>query len=52
MVEGGTRAFDLAILHAAQSFRVSRTWLADVMRDLSGMGSTVVLTLFTIVAVG
>jgi undecaprenyl-diphosphatase len=52
MIEGDTRAFDLAMLHAAQSFRVSHTWVSEVMRDLSGLGSTVVLTLFTLVAVG
>jgi undecaprenyl-diphosphatase len=52
MVEGDTRAFDVAILRAAQSFRVDHTWVAEVMRDLSGLGSTAVLTLFTLVAVG
>jgi undecaprenyl-diphosphatase len=52
MVEGDTRAFDLAILRAAQSFRAGHTWVAEVMRDLSGLGSTAVLTLFTAVAVG
>jgi undecaprenyl-diphosphatase len=52
MVEGETRDFDVAILRAAQSFRVGHTWVAEVMRDLSGLGSTAVLTLFTVVAVG
>ena len=27
-------------------------WLAEVMRDLSGLGSTIVLTLFTLATVG
>jgi len=52
MVEGDTRAFDVAILRAAQTFRVGHTWVAEVMRDLSGLGSTAVLTLFTVVAIG
>jgi undecaprenyl-diphosphatase len=52
MVEGDTRAFDVAILRAAQTFRGSHTWVAEVMRDLSGLGSTAVLTLFTVIAVG
>jgi undecaprenyl-diphosphatase len=42
----------MAVLRAAQSFRVGHPWVAEVMRDLSGLGSTVVLTLFTVVAVG
>jgi undecaprenyl-diphosphatase len=52
VVEGDTRAFDVAILRAAQSFRASHTWMAEVMRDLSGLGSTAVLTQFTVMAVG
>ena len=52
MMEGDTRAFDITILHAAQSLRLGHPWLAEVMRDLSGLGSTTVLTLFTVVAVG
>lgn len=52
MVEGDTRAFDTQILRAAQSLRSAQTWLAEVMRDLSGLGSTAVLTLFTAVTVG
>jgi undecaprenyl-diphosphatase len=50
MVEGDTRTFDMAMLRAAQSLRVAHPWLADVMRDPSGLGSTTVLTLFTLIA--
>ena len=52
MVEGDTRAFDVATLRAAQSFRVGPTWVAEVMRDLGWLGSTALLTMFTVVAVG
>jgi len=52
MAEGDTRTFDMAILRAAQSLRVAHPWLADVMRDLSGLGSTTVLILFTAVTAG
>jgi undecaprenyl-diphosphatase len=52
MVEGDTHAFDVAVLRAAQNFRVGHAWVAEAMRDLSGLGSTAVLTLFTVVAVG
>ena len=52
MVEGDTRAFDMLLLQAAQSLRARQPWVADVMRDLSGLGSTAVLTLFTVVTVG
>lgn len=50
--EGETRAFDLYLLHAAQSLRAQHPWLADVMRDLSALGSKVVLTLITVAAAG
>lgn len=52
MLEGDTRAFDMAILRAAQSLRIGHPWVAEVMRDLSGLGSVTVLTLFTLVTVG
>lgn len=52
MIEGDTRGFDMAILHAAQAPRMSHPWVTEVMRDLSGIGSTAVLTLFTVIAVG
>ena len=52
MIEGDTRAFDMTILRAAQSLRISRPWVSEVMRDLSGLGSTTVLALCTVVAGG
>lgn len=52
VTEGDTRIFDLYLLQAAQSLRVLHPWVAEVMRDLSGLGSTVVLTLFTLATVG
>jgi undecaprenyl-diphosphatase len=51
-LEGETLSFDLAILHSAQQLRASQPWLTEVMRDFSGLGSTVVLTLFTAATVG
>ncbi len=50
--EGDTRSFDMQVLSAAQTLRAGHPWLAEIMRDLSGMGSTVVLTLFTLATVG
>lgn len=52
MVEGDTGAFDMAVLRAAQSVRTGLPWVAEVMRDVSGLGSTAVLTLFTLITVG
>ena len=49
---GDTRIFDLHLLQTAQSLRAVHPWLAEVMRDLSGLGSTIVLTLFTLATVG
>ncbi len=50
--EGETRSFDLRLLHAAQALRQAHPWLPDVMRDLSALGSKVVLTLITAAAAG
>jgi undecaprenyl-diphosphatase len=50
--EGGTRGFDTALLHAAQTLRAGHPWFAEVMRDLSGLGSSVVLAVFTVAACG
>jgi undecaprenyl-diphosphatase len=50
--EGDTRFFDMQLLLRAQELRVAYPWLAEVMRDLSGLGSTVVLTLVTVATVG
>jgi undecaprenyl-diphosphatase len=52
MAEGDTRAFDMFILRAMQVERDSHPWMAAVVRDLSGLGSTAVLVLFTSIAVG
>jgi undecaprenyl-diphosphatase len=50
--EGDTRIFDMQLLQRAQSLRAAHPWLAAVMRDLSGLGSPTVLTLFTVATVG
>ena len=50
--EGDTRVFDMQLLVHAQALRAGHPWLAEVMRDLSGLGSTVVLTLVTVATVG
>jgi undecaprenyl-diphosphatase len=52
MLAGDTRSFDVLLLRTAQSLRAQHPWLAEVMRDLSGLGSMVVLTLCTSVTVG
>jgi undecaprenyl-diphosphatase len=52
VMEGDTRSFDLHLLQGAQALRASHPWLAEVMRDFSGLGSTATLTLFTVVTVG
>jgi len=52
VLEGETRSFDTYLLREAQSLRARHPGVADVMRDLSGLGSTVVLTLFTVITVG
>jgi undecaprenyl-diphosphatase len=51
VLEGDTRAFDTSVLHGAQALRAAHPWIAEVMRDLSGVGSTVALALFTTVTV-
>jgi undecaprenyl-diphosphatase len=52
MVEGETLSFDTAVLRAAQSLRTDRPWVAEAMRDMSGLGSTTALTLLTVFSVG
>ena len=49
IVEGETLSFDKALLLRAQALRLGHPWLAGAMRDLSGLGSTIVLTLFTLI---
>jgi hypothetical protein len=43
--EGDTRALDASIAVIANALRVNYPWLVDVMRDLSGLGSTVTLAI-------
>ncbi|WP_179106842.1 phosphatase PAP2 family protein [Variovorax sp. KK3] len=45
VMEGETHALDMALLHAAQRYREAHPWFGHTMRDLSGLGSSVVLTL-------
>lgn len=52
VVEGDTHSFDAYVLRVAQEVRAARPWVAGVMRDLSGLGSTTVLALFTVICVG
>ncbi|MEO5737737.1 MAG: phosphatase PAP2 family protein [Variovorax sp.] len=52
VVEGDTHSFDVYVLRVAQEVRATHPWVADVMRDLSGMGSTTVIVLFTVICLG
>lgn len=52
VVEGDTHGFDTRLLHGVQALRAEHPWLAESMRDLSGLGSTIALTLFTVATVG
>lgn len=52
VLEGETHAFDYWVLLRAQTWRAEHPWLTEVMRDLSGIGSTVTLTLLTLITVG
>jgi undecaprenyl-diphosphatase len=52
VVEGDTRSFDVSVLRAAQRLRTNHPGLASVMRDLSGLGSVTVLSLFALGTVG
>lgn len=51
VVEGETQSFDQRILQFAQALRAQYPTLAEIMRDLTALGSTAVLTLFTVVTV-
>lgn len=51
VVEGDKLSFDRFALVHAQSLRIGHPWLGEIMRDLSGLGSTVVLTLLTLATV-
>ncbi|AOW15108.1 hypothetical protein LPB72_21545 [Hydrogenophaga crassostreae] len=51
VVEGETQGFDQRILHWAQALRAQHTGLAEIMRDLTALGSEAVLTLLTVITV-
>ena len=52
VAEGDSQAFDLYVVQYAKELRAHHLWLAEVLRDLSGVGSTVVLTILTVGSVG
>ena len=52
VLEGDTLSVDQNVLQAAQRLRLTYPWVASVMRDLSGLGSTMVMALFTVATVG
>ena len=49
--DGDTRSLDMQLLQAAQRFRTAHPWFGEVMRDLSGLGSTVVLSFLVVATV-
>lgn len=52
VMEGDTHSFDQYLLLSAQSLRFDYPGLAAIMRDFSALGSTAVMTLFTVITVG
>jgi len=50
--EGETQTFDMALLQRAMSFRAAHPGFSAAMRDLSGVGSTTVLTFLTVATCG
>ena len=52
VTEGDTRGFDLRLSLGAQALRAAHPWLAEVGRDLSGLGSMTVLSLFILATAG
>ena len=52
VTEGETRVFDEYILNGAKAARGAHPWIVEMMRDLSGIGSTVTLLLVTVAACG
>lgn len=52
VIAGETHAFDHWVLQRAQVWRAEHPWLTEVMRDISGIGSTVTLTLVTVITAG
>jgi undecaprenyl-diphosphatase len=49
---GDTRGLDLWLTRSARELRLAHPWVADAMRDLSGLGSEVVLCLLVAMIVG
>lgn len=47
VLEGETRGFDLFVLRAIQAPGPGHPWFVEAMRDLSGLGSTIVLCTLT-----
>lgn len=52
VLEGDTAGFDGVVLRQAQSLRAGHPGFVSAIRDLSGLGSTVVLTVFVTLGVG
>jgi len=52
VLKGETHAIDHWALDRAALWRADHPWLTEVMRDLSGIGSTVTLTLATLITTG
>ena len=52
MREAETTRWDMAALHLAQQWRAAHPLVEAVMRELSSLGSTPVMTLFTVLAAG
>ena len=52
MRESDTARWDTAALHLAQQWRATHPLVEAVMRELSSLGSTPVMTLFTVLAAG
>jgi undecaprenyl-diphosphatase len=52
VIEGDTHRFDATVLEGAQALRRAYPAVVPVMRDFSGLGSTAVLTLMTVLTVG
>jgi undecaprenyl-diphosphatase len=51
VVEGETQGFDQALLNLAHGWRAQHPWLGPVLRDITSLGSTALLTLFTLATV-
>lgn len=52
MREADTARWDMAALHLAQQWRAAHPLVEAIMRELSSLGSTPVMTLFTVLAAG